>query len=85
MTAIAIIAKVLGVILLCFGLLYTFILRRVCWQWQRGSLMYVTVFQWCVLPLITGIGLIISGKLLILLMLPVIWVLSIFFQAFLLI
>jgi len=82
MTAIIIIAKVLGVILLCFGLLYAFILRHLCWQIQRGSLMYVTVFQWCVLPLIIGIGLIISGKLLILLMFPVIWILSRSFQAF---
>jgi len=82
MTAIVIIAKVLGVILLCFGLLYTFILRHVCWQRQGGSLMYVTVFQWCVLPIITGIGLIISGKLMSVLILPIALVLSIFLQRF---
>lgn len=44
--------------------------------------MYATVFQWHILPFIVGVGLIASGKILVILVLPVAWILSIFFPTF---
>jgi hypothetical protein len=44
--------------------------------------MYATVFQWHILPFIVGTGLILSGSLWVILVLPVAWILSIFFPKF---
>jgi len=41
----------------------------------RG-LMYATVFQWHILPFIVGVGLILSGSLWLVLILPAAWILS---------
>ena len=44
--------------------------------------MYATIFQWHILPFIIGVGLLASGNLLVILVLPVAWILSIFFPNF---
>jgi hypothetical protein len=76
----SIIAKVLGVILLLFWLVFIPVGRY--WFRRMRGLMYATVFQWHILPFIVGVGLIASGKILVILVLPVAWILSIFFPTF---
>ena len=80
MSVFIIIAKVLGIILLLAWLVYIPVGRY--WFHRRRSLMYATVFQWHILPFIVGIGLIISGSLWVILVLPVAWILSMFFPNF---
>lgn len=75
-----IIAKVLGIFLLLLWLVFIPLGRH--WFRRMRGLMYATVFQWHILPLIIGIGLIASGNLLVILVLPVAWILSIFFPKF---
>jgi len=74
------IAKLLGYILLLLWLVFIPV-GRCCFRRMRG-LMYATVFQWHILPFIVGVGLIGSGNLLVILVLPVAWILSIFFPNF---
>ena len=74
------IAKVLGAILLLFWLVFILVGRY--WFHRMRGLMYATVFQWHILPFIVGIGLIASGNLLVILVFPVAWILSIFFPRF---
>lgn len=76
----SIIAKVVGVILLPFWLVFIPVGRY--WFRRMRGLMYATVFQWHILPFIVGVGLIASGKILVILVLPVAWILSIFFPTF---
>jgi len=52
------------------------------WFRRKEGLLYATVFQWHILPFIVGMGLIISGSLWVILVLPVAWILSIFFPNF---
>lgn len=80
MSVFTIIAKVLGVVLLLLWLVFIPVGRH--WFRRMRGLMYATVFQWHILPFIVGVGLIISGNLLVILVLPVVWVLSIFFPKF---
>jgi hypothetical protein len=79
-SSVRITAIVLGVVLLLGWILYIPVGRH--WFRRRGGLMYATVFQWHILPFIIGVGLVVSGNLLVLLVLPVAWVLSIFFPKF---
>jgi len=76
----AIIARVLGVILLLAWLVYIPVGRH--WFRRSGGLMYATIFQWHILPFIIGTGLLASGNSLVILALPVAWILSIFFPNF---
>jgi hypothetical protein len=80
MSIFTIISKVLGVILLLAWLIYIPIGRY--WFRRRGGLMYATLFQWHILPFIIGVGLIASGNLLVILVFPFAWILSIFFPNF---
>ena len=80
MSVFTITAKALGFILLLAWLVYIPVGRY--WFSRRGGLVYATVFQWHILPFIVGIGLIISGSLWVILVLPVAWILSIFFPNF---
>ena len=80
MSIYTIIAKALGIILLLLWLIFIPVGRY--WFRQMQGLMYATVFQWHILPFIIGVGLIASGKLLLILVLPVAWILSIFFPKF---
>ena len=80
MSIYTIIAKVLGILLLLLWLVFILVGRY--WFRRMRGLMYATVFQWHILPFIVGVGLIASGKLLVILVLPVAWILSIFFPKF---
>ena len=75
-----IIAKILGVVLLVFWVCFIPVGRH--WCRRLGGLMYATVFQWHVLPFIVGVGLIISGSIWFVFVLPGAWVLSRMFPNF---
>jgi len=77
MSIYTIIAKVLGILLLLLWLVFIPLGRY--WFRRMRGLMYATVFQWHILPFIVGVGLITSGKLLVIIVLPIAWILSIFF------
>lgn len=74
------IAKALGIILLLLWLIFIPVGRY--WFHRMRGLMYATVFQWHVLPFIVGLGLIFSGNLMVILVLPIAWILSTFFPKF---
>lgn len=80
MTVLTTTSRVLGSLLLIAWLIFLPV-GRYYFRKMRG-LMYATVFQWHILPFIVGVGLIASGKLLVILVLPVAWILSIFFPKF---
>lgn len=80
MNIYTIIAKVIGIILILLWLVFIPVGRY--WFRRMRGLMYATVFQWHILPFVVGVGLIASGKLLVILVLPVAWILSIFFPKF---
>ena len=80
MEILTIITRALGVLLLLAWLALIPLGRY--WFQRKGGLMYATVFQWHILPFIVGTGLFISGSLWVILTLPVVWVLSIFFHNF---
>ena len=73
-------AIIIGVILLLAWLIWIPVTRRV--MRIQGRITHAPVFQYNILPFIVGTGLIFSGNLLVLVMLPIAWVLSIFFPAF---
>jgi len=75
-----IIARVLGGLLLVAWLLLIPVGRY--WFRRMRGLVYATVFQWHILPFIVAVGLIASGNLLVILVFPVAWILSIFFPKF---
>ena len=75
-----VIGQVLGAIILLLWLLFIPVGRN--YIRSHGSVMYATVFQYHVLPLIVGIGLLISGNLWHLPIAIVAWVLSIRFPWF---
>jgi len=76
----AMIAQVLGGIVLLLWLFFIPVGRN--YIRSHGSVMYATVFQYHVLPLVVGIGLLISGNLWHLPIAVVAWVLSIRFSWF---
>ena len=80
MDILPIISRVVGSLLLLAWLIFLPV-GRYYFRRPRG-LMYATVFQWHILPFIVGVGLIASGNLLVILVLPVAWILSIFFPNF---
>ena len=80
MWVVELVARVLGGVLLLVWLVCLPFTRRACRQ--RGSLLHSTIFQFCILPFIVGVGLVISGNPLVLLVLPVCAVIAIFFQRF---
>jgi hypothetical protein len=72
--------RIIGGFLLVVWMWFIFVGRRyVC---KRGLVMYSTVFQFNILPFIAGAGLVLSGNLVIIPVIPVVWVLSIFFPQF---
>ena len=80
MDVLPVVSRVLGSLLLIAWLVFIPI-GRYYFVRLRG-LMYATVFQWHILPFIVGMGLVISGNLWVLLTIPVVWILSIFFPNF---
>jgi hypothetical protein len=74
------IAKILGFLLLLLWLFFIFAARML--MRSQGQIMHVSIFQITILPIIVGLGLIISGNLWFIVLLPVAYVLSIFFPSF---
>jgi uncharacterized membrane protein len=75
-----IVANIIGGLLVLFWLVHIPIGRRTARA--HGGLMYATVFQFNVLPLIVAIGLFLSGNLLHLIVGAVTWILAIRFSTF---
>jgi len=73
-------AKIIGVVLLLLWLFYIPVARR--YTRTAGSVMHATVFQYNILPFITGVGLIVSGNLMILIVFPIAWILSRMYPTF---
>ena len=80
MDVLPVVSRVLGSLLLVVWLVFI-PMGRYYFVRLRG-LMYATVFQWHILPFIVGMGLVISGSLWVILALPTVWILSIFFPNF---
>ena len=76
----AIAAIIIGIILLLAWLTFIPVTRRV--MRIQSRITHATVFQYNILPFIVGINLILSGNPLCLVILPIAWVLSIFFPRF---
>ena len=74
------IARVLGGVILLVWLVHIPIGRN--YIRRRGSVMYATVFQYHVLLLLLGVGLLIWGNLWYLLVASLAWILSTFFPRF---
>jgi len=73
-------ARILGVLFLIFWLFYIPASRRTIRM--NGSILHATIFQYNILPFIIGIALVISGKLTVLIAVPVLWFLAIPFSGF---
>jgi hypothetical protein len=73
-------ARIIGAILLVLWLVFIPVIRRLIRA--QGQVMHSTVFQFNILPFIVGVGLIASGNLWFLVVLPVAGVLSVPFQMF---
>jgi len=73
-------SRVIGLVLLVLWLFCIAGIRRA--MQIRGTLTQATVFQYCILPLVVGLGLVVTGRLWFLAMLPVAWIFAIPFPSF---
>jgi len=73
-------AKIIGVLFLILWLFFIPVSRRTFRM--NGTMTQPTVFQFNILPFIVGVALILSGKLLVLIAVPILWLLAIPFYGF---
>lgn len=76
------VARIVGLLLLVFWIVFLPLTKK--YVRERGSIAHATVFQWNVLPMLVGIGMIISSKLSLLIAIPILWLMAIPFSYFLL-
>ena len=74
------VARIIGVLVLILWAFFIPVARYV--MRRQGTLMHATIFQWNILPFITGVALLLSGNLVVLLVAPVLWFLAMPFPGF---
>jgi len=73
-------ARIIGVFLLLIWIFYISVARKTLRT--RDSLLITTIFQFNILPFIVGFALIYTGKLLVLIGIPVLWISAFLFPNF---